>query len=146
MLFFLNFTILKISIMKKIFLLSFFAIIMSEYATGQSSRQSMIVTQDLKQSMTVTVVEYASFLTGAASHMLITFPDGNQETIELKGLFSVANFINEKNLKSNDNLVTMKLNELQKQGWKIINVTTAVHPDNNNSPCIILTRYILRKS
>ncbi len=102
-----------------------------------------------KQSMIISVVEYAEFLDGANSRMFITFPNGKQEEVELKGLFAISGYINEKNIKSNDNAIIKKLNELQRQGWEIDNVVSVIRPKvntgNNNPPSCIITRYLLIK-
>ncbi len=102
-----------------------------------------------KQTMIISVVEYAEFLDGANSRMFISFPNGKQEEVEMKGLFAISGYINEKNIKSNDNTVVKKLNELQQQGWQIESIASVVRPKvntgSNNPPSCFITRYVLVK-
>jgi hypothetical protein len=97
-----------------------------------------------KQIMVITAIEYAEFLSGGASTMFITFPDGNQQQIELKGLFSLAGFVSEKNFKRNDKVIVDKVNEYLKQDWELEAVTSAIR-DGERGQSIFFTRYVLSK-
>ncbi len=79
--------------------------------------------------------------------MYVTYPEGKQEEIELKGLFDVGGYIRPKNLKSNDTAIAKKINELQRQGWEIRHVSMGVRPQtpNGGQEACIFTRYILTK-
>lgn len=98
-----------------------------------------------KQVMIITTIEYAEFLSGGNSKMFITYPDGNQEEIEMKGLFAIAGYISEKNIKRNDKTVVDKINEFLNAGWEFENVSLAIR-DGSKGESIIFTRYILVKT
>ena len=97
-----------------------------------------------KQIMTITTIEYSEFLSGGASVMFITLPDGSQQQVELKGLFSLAGFVSEKNFKRNDKVIVDKINEYLRQDWELEQVSSAVR-DGVKGESIFITRYILSK-
>lgn len=99
------------------------------------------------QTMIISVVEYMEILYGNDSKMFISYPDGKQEEVQLKGLFEVTGLVRPKHLKGNDEAVMKKLNDLQKQGWEIKHVNMGVRPEvpkSSGAGCLI-TRYILEK-
>jgi hypothetical protein len=98
-----------------------------------------------KQVMIITTVEYAEFLSGGNSRMFITFPDGNQQEVEMRGLFAISGFINEKNIKRNDKTIIDKINEYLNQGWELAHVSSAIRDAQQAQQGIIFTRYVLSK-
>ncbi|WP_448518505.1 hypothetical protein [Rhodoflexus sp.] len=98
-----------------------------------------------KQVMIITTIEYSDFLSGANSKMFITFPEGNQQEVEMRGLFSFGGFISEKNIKRNDKTVVDKINEYLSQGWQLEHVSSAIRNGQQAQEGIIFTRYILSK-
>lgn len=101
----------------------------------------------MSQIMTITVVEYTEILYGSESKMFLTYPDGKKEEIQLKGLFEITGLVRPKNLRSNDEIVTKKLNELNEKGWEIKQMVFGVKPEvpNISQASCIITRYILQK-
>ncbi len=98
-----------------------------------------------KEVAIISVIEYTEVLDGGNSKMFITM-NGKTEEVALKGLFAIAGYINEKNLKGNDAAVSKKLSDLQKEGWEISNVAAIIRPTGTGSqPGALVTRYILMK-
>ncbi len=119
-------------------LLKFVLLILSLGLCFQAQAQS-------KQVMIITTIEYSEFLSGGNSRMFITSPDGNQQEVEMRGLFAIAGFINEKNIKRNDKTVVDKINEYLNQGWQLEHVSSAIRNGQEAQQSIIFTRYILSK-
>jgi len=119
-------------------LLKFVLLVLSLGLCFQAQAQS-------KQVMIITTIEYSEFLSGGNSRMFITFPDGNQQEVEMRGLFAISGFINEKNIKRNDKIVVDKINEYLNQGWELAHVSSAIRDGQQAQQGIIFTRYILSK-
>jgi len=119
-------------------LLKFVLLVLSLGLCFQAQAQS-------KQVMIITTIEYSEFLSGGNSRMFITFPDGNQQEVEMRGLFAISGFINEKNIKRNDKIVVDKINEYLNQGWELEHVSSAIRDGQQAQQGIIFTRYILSK-
>ena len=70
----------------------------------------------------------------------------NFEETKLLNFFS-ATGINFQNIASNDAVITSKLNEMAKEGWTLVFVTSGVESDSGGTDGngIFITRYVFRK-
>lgn len=98
-----------------------------------------------QEYMQITAIE--SVIPGGfgRSRLIATKPDGQIEELPLENFFSMVG-INFGNIRMNDKVITTKLNEYAKQGWKVISVTSGVYSGSENRAAgIFITRYILQK-
>jgi hypothetical protein len=78
------------------------------------------------------------------SRLITVGPDGQTlEEIELENFFSLVG-INFKNIRTNDNLITQKLNQLTKQGWELVSVNSGSY-SADKSTGIFITRYLFKR-
>jgi hypothetical protein len=98
-----------------------------------------------KEVAIISVVEYTEALDGGNSKMFITM-NGKTDEVPLKGLFAIAGYMNEKNIKSNDAIVSKKIADMQKEGWILADVAAVLRSGTNDAQRgMIVTRYILTK-
>ena len=76
------------------------------------------------------------------SRMITTDPSGKLQEIPLENFFSVGG-INFENVRTNDQAITAKINELANQGWELSQTSTGAVADGGRS--IFITRYLFRK-
>ena len=76
------------------------------------------------------------------SRMLVSEESGTAAEIELKNFFSMVG-IQFGNIKQNEATILSKLTEMEKNGYKLINVSTGVYSGENQG--IFITRYLYRK-
>lgn len=99
-----------------------------------------------QEYMQITAIE--SVIPGGfgRSRLIATKPDGQIEELPLENFFSMVG-INFGNIRMNDKIITTKLNDYAKQGWKVISVTSGVYSGSENRAAgIFITRYILQKN
>lgn len=77
------------------------------------------------------------------SKMITTKPNGEIEEINLENFFSMVG-INFANVRNNDKVITQKITELTKDGWKLEHVTSGVY-GVEKSTGIFITRYLFKK-
>lgn len=77
------------------------------------------------------------------SKMITTKPNGEMEETNLENFFSMVG-INFGNIRNNDKVITQKITELTKEGWKLEHVTSGVY-GVEKSTGIFITRYLFRK-
>jgi hypothetical protein len=77
------------------------------------------------------------------SRMITTKPNGEMEEINLENFFSMVG-INFGNIRNNDKIITQKITELSKEGWKLEHVTSGVY-GADKSTGIFITRYLFKK-
>jgi hypothetical protein len=70
----------------------------------------------------------------------------NFDETKLLNFYSVAG-INFQNIASNDAVITSKLNDMAKEGWQLIFVTSGVESDGGetDSEGIFITRYVFKR-
>ncbi|MFN4234760.1 MAG: hypothetical protein ACK4IK_08145 [Bacteroidia bacterium] len=96
-----------------------------------------------QEYMQITTVE--SVVPGGLgrSKMITTKPNGEMEEINLENFFSMVG-INFGNIRNNDKIITQKISELAKDGWKLEHVTSGVY-GADKSTGIFITRYLFKK-
>lgn len=77
------------------------------------------------------------------SRMITTKANGEMEETNLENFFSMVG-INFGNIRNNDKVITQKITELTKEGWKLEHVTSGVY-GVEKSTGIFITRYLFRK-
>lgn len=77
------------------------------------------------------------------SRMITTKSNGELDEIKMENFFSAVG-INFGNVRSNDKMITDKITEMAKQGWKLISVTPGVY-SADKSTGIFITRYLFEK-
>ncbi len=98
-----------------------------------------------QEYMQITAIE--SVIPGGfgRSRLIATKPDGQIEELPLENYFSMVG-INFGNIRNNDKIITTKLNELSKQGWTLVAVTSGVYSGSENRAAgISITRYVLKR-
>ena len=84
------------------------------------------------------------------SRMISSTPDGQMDEQKMKNFFSLTG-INFKNIKKNDQDVATKIEQMQNDGWEMINVTSGVYSSGLTDDLgaggtgIFITRYLFRK-
>jgi hypothetical protein len=85
---------------------------------------------------------------GLGRSRLLTTDDGGQMIEkELKNFYSMVG-INFGNIANNDEVIVDRINEYSKDGWELVQVTTATNQQSSggsSSGGIFITRYMLRK-
>lgn len=96
-----------------------------------------------QEYMQITTVE--SVIPGGLgrSRMITTKPNGEMEEVVLENFFSMVG-INFSNIRNNDKIITQKITELTKDGWKLEHVTSGVY-GADKSTGIFITRYLFKK-
>ncbi|TAH26559.1 MAG: hypothetical protein EAZ07_03635 [Cytophagales bacterium] len=102
-----------------------------------------LMTAYAQQFMQITTIE--SVVPGGLgrSRMISSTPTGSVDEIKLENFFSLVG-INFENIRYNDKLITDKIADMYKQGWKLINVTPGVY-GADKSTGIFITRYLFQK-
>lgn len=78
------------------------------------------------------------------SRLITVGADGQTiEEVELENFFSFVG-INFKNIRTNDSLITQKLNQLTKQGWELFSVNSGSY-SADKSTGIFITRYLFKR-
>lgn len=98
------------------------------------------------QYLQVTTIE--SIIPGGLgrSKMIIVYPDGKDEEVDLKNLYSMVG-INFGNITGNMQATMSKINSFTSQGWNLISITAnSQSPSDKNNEGIFMTRYLLQKS
>ncbi len=81
---------------------------------------------------------------GLGRSRMITINDkGEMEEVKLENFFSMVG-INFKNIRSNDQMITEKITELTKAGWKLEHVTPGVYAADKSTG-IFITRYLFMR-
>lgn len=96
-----------------------------------------------QEFMQVTTIE--SVVPGGLgrSRMITVDKNGAMEEVKLENFFSIVG-INFENIRANDKMITAKISELEKQGWKLQHVTPGVY-GADKSTGIFVTRYLFKK-
>ncbi len=106
----------------------------------------MVAISQAQEYMQITAIE--SVIPGGfgRSRLIATKPDGQIDELPLENFFSMVG-INFGNIRGNDKIITTKLNELAKQGWSLVGVTSGVYSGSENRAAgIFITRYVLRRN
>lgn len=110
---------------------------------------TMTVMAQKSQLVFVNTIEYLDFLDGGMSVMYIHHPDGETEKIELRGLWSLANYVSDKKFTENQTIIHEKIREFLDQGFQLIEVATNTRQRSPQGsgyiPSYMITRYILLK-
>ncbi len=77
------------------------------------------------------------------SRMIVSEDNGTMSETELENFFSFVG-IKFENIKNNDIVISTKLSEMEKKGYKMQNVTSGVYSSKDGTG-IFITRYIFRK-
>ena len=96
-----------------------------------------------QEFMQITTIESVVPAGLGRSRMITQGPDGKMEEVKMENFFSLTG-INFENVRSNDRMITAKLTDLEKQGWKLEHITTGVY-GVETSTGIFITRYLFKK-
>ncbi len=112
-------------------------VLLSAFVAGIMALKQPEKPSTSKEVMMVNVLE--SVMPGGTgrSRMVITYPGGKQESFDLTNYYSMMG-VNFSNIQSNDAMVTQTLNNLVKDGWKLIGVSSG----GNN---LYFTKYTLMR-
>jgi hypothetical protein len=77
------------------------------------------------------------------SRMITQDASGRMEEVKMENFFSLVG-INFENVRSNDRMITAKLTDMERQGWKLQHITTGVY-GVETSTGIFITRYLFKK-
>ncbi len=122
--------------MKKLFIA--FMFVMTMFTTVSQAQEFM----------QMTTIE--SVVAGGLGRSRMIIAKGNNtdnfEEIKMKNFFSMVG-INFGNIRKNDKLITDKITEYTKDGWKLIFITPGVYAGgaDDSSNGIFITRYLFRK-
>ena len=78
------------------------------------------------------------------SRMITTDSQGKMQEVPLSNFYSLTG-INFENVRDNDRTITQKVNDLAKQGWELLQVTSAAESSDKTTG-IFITRYIFKRS
>jgi hypothetical protein len=77
------------------------------------------------------------------SRMITQDASGKMEEVKMENFFSLVG-INFENVRNNDRMITAKLTEMERTGWKLEHITTGVY-GAETSTGIFITRYLFKK-
>jgi hypothetical protein len=77
------------------------------------------------------------------SRMITQDANGKMEEVKMENFFSLVG-INFENVRNNDRMITAKLTDMERTGWKLEHVTTGVY-GVETSTGIFITRYLFKK-
>jgi hypothetical protein len=78
------------------------------------------------------------------SRLIMTDPNGKMEEIKMENFFSMVG-INFENIRSNDQLISDKINDLAREGWELSNVSAGAY-GHEQSTGIFITRYMFKRA
>ncbi len=96
-----------------------------------------------QEFMQITTVE--SVVPGGLgrSRMISSTATGAVDEIKMENFFSLVG-INFENIRTNDKVITDKITEMYKAGWKLIQITPGVYAADKSTG-IFITRYLFQK-
>ena len=78
------------------------------------------------------------------SRMITTDSQGKLQEVPLSNFYSLTG-INFENVRENDRTITQKVNDLAREGWELLHVTSAAESSDKTTG-IFITRYIFKRS
>lgn len=97
------------------------------------------------QYMQITTIESIVPAGLGRSRIIVTNPDGTQKDEEMENFYSLTG-INFGNIKKNDQAIISRINQMEADGWQLVQTTVGVQsPSENQTGGIYMSRYLFKK-